>query len=231
MVIRHRVADLLKLAGGNWILRATILAGAILLLGLIWPADPGESARGEHAWASSSVSFHLAGNNWATTEVVYKNAVRQADNVWRDNTNWDPIIVTSAQNNDIHWGDQPVANVGDPWGDKCPVPTGSDGSWARECTKVTGEHITESDIVFNQDKNWGRDDSRVLGVAVHELGHSGGLKHDAPYMDIDGMVMNMHCNPRLTSRWTMCPGSNPSNAAWKATLERHDIDDANAMYP
>lgn len=103
--------------------------------------------------------------------------------------------------------------------------------WGRECTKVDDTHIVESDIVFNQDKSWGNDGSRVLGVAVHELGHSGGLKHDPPYMDIDGRVLNMHCNPRLASRWTMCPGSNASNAAAKGTLEQHDIDDANAMYP
>lgn len=230
MLIGHRTADLLKLIGGNWILRATILAGAILLLGLIWPADHGQSAQGTHRWASSAVNFHTAGN-WPGAEQAHIVAIQSADDVWRDNTNWDPSIVPTEQANDIYWGESPVANVGAAW-TTCLVPVGRRGAWAIECTKTSRNSlIVESDIAFNRFKDWGSDGSRVLGVAVHELGHSAGLIHDPPYRDAAGNILNVNCNPRSPDRWTMCSGSNASNVADKATLEQHDIDDANALYP
>lgn len=230
MLLGHRTVDLLKFIGGNWILRATILAGAILLLGLIWPADHGQSAQGTHRWASSAVNFHTAGN-WPGAEQAHIVAIQSADDVWRDNTNWDPSIVPTEQANDIYWGESPVANVGAAW-TTCLVPVGRTGAWAIECTKTSRRSlIVESDIAFNRFKDWGSDGSRVLGVAVHELGHSAGLIHDPPYRDAAGNILNVHCNPRSPDRWTMCSGSNASNVADKATLEQHDIDDANALYP
>ncbi len=212
----------------SWPERLIVVTAALLLLGLVWPADEGDALQGSVRWQPSSVNFHLAGSGWGGTLTAYANAVRRADNEWRDNTDWDPTVVSTSVGNDIHWGDDPVAND-TPWRD-CDAPTGVNGDWAIECTKTKSGHITESDIVFNEDKPWGSDGSLVEGVATHELGHSGGLKHDLPYLDVDGNVLNAHCDPQLESRWTMCSVWNEDNVADAASLQANDEADANAMY-
>lgn len=211
----------------SWPERLIVVTGFLLLLGLVWPADESDAEQGTIRWQSSSVSFHLDGNGWGG-QTTNANAVRRADNEWRDDSEWDPTVVSSSGDNDIHWGDAPKTN-GAAWG-KCSVPTGSNGSWAKECTKTQGGYIIESDIVFNSGKTWGSNGSRVQGAAVHELGHSGGLKHDLPYLDELGDILNMNCNPDLATRWTMCPVWNSSNIGDAASLQDNDIQDADAMY-
>ena len=212
----------------GWVERAIVVTSALLLLGLVWPADESDALQGSHRWKSSSVDFHLDGGGWSGASTAYANAVRRADNEWRDNTDWDPTVVSSSVGNDIHWGDDPVANSGS-W-TNCEAPTGSNGDWAIECTKTRSGFISESDIAFNEDKAWGSNGDLVQGVATHELGHSGGLRHDLPFLDADGNVLNANCDPSLDSRWTMCGVWNASNVADAASLENNDEADANAMY-
>lgn len=212
----------------SWPERLIVVTGAPLLLGLVWPADDSDALQGSFRWQPSSVSFHLDGGGWSGTLTAYANAVRRADDEWRDNTDWDPTVVSSSVGNDIHWGDDPSAN-NDPWR-RCDAPTGQNGPWAIECTKTGSGYITESDIVFNGDRSWGSDGSLVQGVATHELGHSGGLKHDLPYLDVDGNILNAFCDPQLESRWTMCTYWEAHNIGDAESLEANDEADANAMY-
>lgn len=201
---------------GSWLSRATLLTGVVLVVGLLLPVESGDASRGSSAWPDPTVRFHRDGD-WSSASQTRINEILDADDEWRDDTDFQPWIVTSAQDNDIMWGERPAG-----WSaGRCLVPTG--GAFALECTKVlSGDKtvMTESDIIVNVGKSWTR--NALTGIMVHELGHSGGLAHD-----LHGSV---RCGSTDIGRWTMCPRFTMSNAEWAATLEQHDIRDMDRKY-
>ena len=107
---------------------------------------------------------------------------------------------------------------------KCEAFQASDTTWGKACQKTaTGTNeLTEVDILFNEHQTW--NSARVEGIAVHELGHAGGLKHD-PDPPTEPM-----CASTEADRYTMCRTFTPTNAGWAASIEQHDITDVNTKY-
>ena len=207
----------LVLGLSNWQVRTMVVASLFLIAGLVLPVA-GDAAVGDKAWPSGQVNFHKAGD-WSNVPEEYEDVLGMADNEWRDRTDWDPKIVSSAQNNDIHWGGQP-----DGWNTKCQAFQTSDTTWGKACLKVVPgtNELTEVDILFNEHQSW--NSARVEGIAVHELGHAGGLKHD-PDAPTEPM-----CASTEADRYTMCRTFTATNAGWAASIEQHDITDVNTKY-
>ena len=203
----------------SWVERAIVVTGALLLLGLVWPADESDAAVGTLAWDSPTQSFEFSGSGWddlGSNSASYQLSVSTAATTWRNSTDYNPSTTANESDNDVHWGTQPSG-----WGSNCTRPTGSGGSWAIECTKKYSgtTEISESDIVFNKDKGW--DLLLIEGIAAHEFGHSGGLIHDARSV----------CNSLSdTDRYTMCPGGTEAQKREKRSLTSHDISDMNSKY-
>ena len=200
----------------GWIERAIVVTGFLLLLGLVWPADKSDALLGSHGWANATQYYEFEGSGWndlGSDRSSYQDAIEDAINTWDDVSEFDPAISSSERENDIHWGDRLSGWNG------CHPPTGSNGVWAKECTKVANGHISESDIVFNKDQTW--DTSRLEGIAAHEIGHSGGLAHDP--------ANHAGCNLDFEDRWTMCP-TTTAGEAWWATPQNRDITYMNVWY-
>ena len=213
-----RCARSLMLRSWNWQIRAIVAASMFLTVGLVLPSPTGDAAEGTMAWPSSQVNFHKEGD-WSNVPEEYEDALGLADNEWRDRSDWDPKIVSAAQDNDIHWDEAP-----DGWGTKCQEYQSSSESWGKACLKnLSGtDELSEADILFNKYKTW--NSARVEGIAVHELGHAGGLKHD-PDPPTEPM-----CASTEADRYTMCRLFTSTNAGWAASIEQHDIDDVNNKY-
>lgn len=198
------------------------LASLALLLGLALPMPQSDAAQGTKAWASGNVNFHKEGD-WSGVSEEIEDALGLADNIWRNGTDWNPKIVSTAQRNDIMWGERPSG-----WASgNCRRPSATTGRVvrARECTKLRSSgsnEIVESDIIFNSTLTWTA--ASLKGIAVHELGHSAGLVHDP---DPPGNAM---CEQSETNRWTMCASWTNSNMSRAASLEQHDINDVNRKY-
>lgn len=201
----------------GWVERAIVVTGFLLLLGLAWPADDSDAAYGGPPWESDDPSYEFEGDGWAdlgSNRSAYENAISDAADTWSSDSDFNPSVSSAASDNDIHWGDDP-----DGW-NGCEAPTGSGGSWAKECTRTRSGYIIESDIVFNEEKTWNT--GRLQGIATHEFGHSGALAHDS-----SGATACLHS---FQQRWTMCPTATASNASWWSTPETHDISDMNYWY-
>ncbi len=212
-----------RLGRGGWLSRSIGVAALLLVLGLTLPQPSSDAAQGTKSWASSTVYFERKGD-WSSVPIDYRNAVLRADNEWADNTRWNPIITASPAHNGIYWG-----NGEDPWAGvaRCTAPVATNDAYGKECTWVTGSSITRSEIIMNTAKTW--DSGRVQGIMTHELGHSGGLTHDPVYTA--EIPSTSTCQSTNQHRWTMCSKFTQTNASWAASTERHDRDDADAMYP
>ena len=226
-MIQHRDHPRVRLGSrplgwGDWIARSTAVAAVLLILGLFVPHPSSDAAQGTRSWDSGTVYFERKGD-WSSVSNGYRNSVLRADNEWADNTRWNPIITASPADNGIYWG-----NDEEPWaGRTCTPPVASDDAWGKECKRFVGTRITNSEIMMNAAKTW--DGGRVQGIMTHELGHSGGLTHDPVYTsELPGTST---CQSTNQHRWTMCSKFTKSNASWAKSTERHDRDDADAMYP
>ena len=206
---------------GNWRVRGIAVALVLIVLGLTLPAPSSDAARGTKMWPSANVDFELKGY-WTSATTDLLRGVRDADDEWRNNTNWHPRIVTTTQANGVYWDSRPPVGR---W-KKCAVPTPS--MFAKACIRSVGSTINLVDIMFVSTRTWSTRE-QVMGIMVHELGHAAGLKHDPVYNS--ELPQTSTCELNTRSRWTMCAYFTETNAAWAATLEQHDINDANAMYP
>ena len=195
----------------SWVERAIVVTGFLLLLGLVWPADESDAAVGKWKWADPDQYWEFEKTGWNEAR---KDAIRDAAATWESETDFNPRITTLEVDNDITWGQLPH-----PWDSSCSIPTGS--TLARVCRLKTpgGGALVEVDIIFNSAKTWSPI-VRLEGVAAHEFGHGGGLKHDLAD-ECDGG------DPDLN---TMCPTVQWSNAGSWATLEASDISDMNSIY-
>ena len=206
----------------DWISRSIAFATVLLILGLLLPHPSTDAAQSSRSWDSGTVYFERKGD-WSSVPNGYRNAVLQADNERADNTRWNPSITASPADNGIYWG-----NDEDPWaGRRCTPPVASGDAWGKECKRFVGTRITNSEIMMNAAKTW--DSGRVQGIMTHELGHSGGLTHDPVYTS--ELPDTSTCQSTNRHRWTMCSKFTESNASWAKSTERHDRDDADAMYP
>ncbi len=196
----------------SWLERAIVVTALLLLLGLLWPADDSDAALGDRKWSTPDVEFHRTGT-WTGANQSWLNAVDDGAERWEDATDWNPVVVSTAQENDILW-----STLLQGW-TKCTEPTGT--IWAKTCIRFnkSTKIISETDISFNPRKSWST--GRVLGIATHEFGHAGGLEHDPN---------NSSCEPDFTGRFTMCEYFTTTNASWAGHLETHDIEDANEKY-
>ncbi len=206
----------------GWLGRSIGVAALLLVLGLTLPQPSSDAAQGTKSWASSTVYFERKGD-WSSVPNSYRNAVLRADNEWADNTRWNPIITASPAHNGIYWG-----NDEDPWASRsCTPPVSTSDAFGKECKRFVPGRITNSEIMLNAARSW--DSDRVQGVMTHELGHSGGLTHDPVYTA--EIPSTSTCQSTNQHRWTMCSKFLDDNASWAASTERHDRDDADAMYP
>lgn len=209
---------------GNWRVRGIAVALVLIVLGLTLPAPSSDAARGMKKWPSPTVNLVREGY-WSGASADSVGGVLAADDVWRQNTNWQPRIVTSPQANGIYWGEQALRASGS-WG-SCRLPTAPDAAFAITCISYSGTKIKETDVMFNANQTWSTR-GQATGIMVHELGHVAGLEHD---IYNPGYPRTANCALTSQSRWTMCRWFTVTNAAWAATLEQHDIADVNLKYP
>ena len=87
----------------RWEVRAIVVALAFLVTGLVLPVPPGNAVTGIITWPTPDIDFQKDGD-WSDVAEEWEDSLGLADNEWRNNTDWNPTLVGSSQDNDIYWG-------------------------------------------------------------------------------------------------------------------------------